>query len=115
MGTKKWSEIKNRAPVPEELRKAAEAEMRAEIREYNLTELRRLVSELTQDDLAETLGINQSAVSKLERADDMSVSRLAQTIAALGGEMHISATFDNVTVPIKLGKATTVETHAKAS
>ena len=44
MGTKKWSEIKNRAPVPEELRKTAEAEMRAEIREYNLTELRRLVS-----------------------------------------------------------------------
>ena len=115
MGTKKWSEIKNRAAVPEELRKAAEVEMRAEIREYNLTELRRLVSELTQDDLAETLGINQSAVSKLERAEDMSVSRLAQTIAALGGEIQISATFDNVTVPIKLGKPNAAQTHAKAS
>ena len=115
MGTKKWSEIKNRAPVSKELQIAAEAELRAEIREYNLTELRRLVSELTQDDLGEALGINQSAVSKLERAEDMSISRLAQTIAALGGEIHISATFDDVTVPIKLGKPKATEPHAKAS
>ena len=51
MRTKKWSEVTRRAPVPEEPRKAAEAEMQAEIREYNL---------------AETLGINHPAVSKLE-------------------------------------------------
>lgn len=100
MRTKKWSEIKRRAPVPEELRKAAEAEMRAEIREYNL---------------AETLGINQSAVLKLERAEDMSISRLAQAIAALGGEIQISQTFDDVNVPIKLGKPKAAQTHANAS
>ena len=43
----------------------------------------------------------------------MSVSRLAHTIAALGGELQISATFDDVTVPIKLGNPTPAQTHAR--
>lgn len=46
---------------------------------------------MTQTDVARILGITQSRVSKLERAEDLNVSTLERYVAALGGELRVDA------------------------
>jgi len=48
---------------------------------------------LTQQELAETLNVDQSAISKLEHRTDMYVSTLRRCIAAMGGQLEIRAVF----------------------
>lgn len=60
--------------------------------EMALQELRQALH-LTQQQLAETLEINQAAVSKIERESDMFVSTLKRFLAAMGGELRIVASF----------------------
>lgn len=55
---------------------------------------------MTQQQLAEALKVDQSAVSKLERRTDMYVSTLRRCIAALGGELQIRAVFPEGSVVI---------------
>jgi predicted transcriptional regulator len=55
----------------------------------------------TQLALAEALDIGQTALSHLERRDDILLSSLAAYIEALGGNLHIAATFPNAD-PLKL-------------
>lgn len=57
-----------------------------------LDELRE-ARQLTQTHLAGLLGVNQAAVSKLERRADMYVSSLRHTIEAMGGQLEICAKF----------------------
>jgi ribosome-binding protein aMBF1 (putative translation factor) len=56
------------------------------------TELRQAL-QWTQQELAEKLGMNQAAISKLEHQSDMYVSTLRRFVTALGGELHITAHF----------------------
>ena len=49
----------------------------------------------SQKQIAEKLGINQAAVSKMERRTDMYVSTLRDLIRAMGGELEIIAHFPN--------------------
>jgi hypothetical protein len=46
------------------------------------------------------LGVNQAAVSKLERRADMYVSTLQSFVKAMGGELKITARFPEGTVGI---------------
>jgi hypothetical protein len=46
------------------------------------------------------LGVNQAAVSKLERRTDMYVSTLQDFVRAMGGELKITARFPEGTVEI---------------
>jgi predicted transcriptional regulator/DNA-binding XRE family transcriptional regulator len=55
----------------------------------------------TQSSLAEALKIGQTALSHLERRDDILLSTLLAYIRALGGDLHIAATFPDAE-PIKL-------------
>lgn len=55
---------------------------------------------LTQQELAETLNVDQSAISKLEHRTDMYVSTLRRCIAAMGGQLEIRAVFPEGTVRI---------------
>lgn len=48
---------------------------------------------LTQAQVAESLGVNQTGVSKIEQRDDILVSTLARLVEALGGELQIHARF----------------------
>ena len=50
--------------------------------------------------LAKILGVNQAAVSKLERRADMYVSTLQDFVKAMGGELRIIAKFPEGTVEI---------------
>jgi transcriptional regulator with XRE-family HTH domain len=64
-----------------------------------LDELRQ-AREMTQVHLAKILGVNQAAVSKLERRADMYVSTLHDFVKAMGGELKITAKFAEGTVEI---------------
>jgi DNA-binding XRE family transcriptional regulator len=78
------------------------------IAEMALDELRE-ARELTQQDLANLLGINQAAVFKMERRADMYISTLQSMIRAMGGQLKIEAVFPEGRVEInqfrKLKKA----------
>ena len=55
---------------------------------------------LPQKELAQTLNVDQSAISKLEHRTDMYVGTLRRCIAAMGGKLEISAIFPEGTVRI---------------
>jgi predicted transcriptional regulator len=55
---------------------------------------------MTQQELARTLQVDQSAVSKLEHRTDMYVSTLRRCVAAMGGQLEIRAVFPQGTVRI---------------
>ncbi|MBV8939028.1 MAG: helix-turn-helix transcriptional regulator [Alphaproteobacteria bacterium] len=66
------------------------AELIAE--EATLQELRKALH-CSQEKVAEELGVNQAAVSKIERRTDMYVSTLRSYIEAMGGSLDIVAQF----------------------
>jgi DNA-binding XRE family transcriptional regulator len=57
-----------------------------------LDELRAARS-MTQEQLANVLGVKQAAVSKMERRTDMYISTLRGIIKAMGGQLEIRAVF----------------------
>jgi len=67
--------------------------------EMALQELREAM-QLTQQELAEHLKMNQAAVSKMEHQSDMYVSTLRRFIAAMGGQLRIVAHFPHGDVVI---------------
>ncbi|HEY7387377.1 MAG TPA: XRE family transcriptional regulator [Bryobacteraceae bacterium] len=89
-----------RAKLPSEIRAKNEAWVRKTVAELPLVELR-AARELTQQNLAEVLGVNQAAVSKLERRTDMYVSTLARFIEAMGGKLEIRAVFPDGAVTLE--------------
>ncbi len=66
------------------------AQLRAE--EMSLRELRR-AHKLTQDRIAETLGIGQDQVSRLEQRSDLLLSTLRSYVEAMGGRLTLVAEF----------------------
>lgn len=62
------------------------------IARMRLDDIRR-ARELSQEQLARELGINQAAVSKIEHRTDLYVSTLRRYIEAAGGELRIIAQF----------------------
>ena len=69
--------------------------------ELPLQELRQ-ARELSQEELAEVLGLNQATISKLERRTDMYLSSLRRFVEAMGGELEITANFPEGRVRIQL-------------
>jgi transcriptional regulator with XRE-family HTH domain len=67
--------------------------------ELPLHELRR-ARHLTQEQLAEALGMDQGNISKLERRTDMYVSTLRKFVEALGGELEVVARFPEGSIRI---------------
>jgi len=77
----------------------------------------RLAEAVSQAELAGRLEITQSAVSKLEQADDVRVSTLRQYLDALGARLELVAVFDDDErrVPIHLGHSGVQERSWRAS
>jgi transcriptional regulator with XRE-family HTH domain len=67
--------------------------------EMPLQELR-IAKELSQVKLAESLHVNQAAISKLERRTDMYISTLRSYIKAMGGDLEVIARFPDGEVRI---------------
>ncbi len=63
---------------------------------------------LTQTQLAESMDIPQSAVSKMERQADMYISTLRRFVEAMGGELDIAVRFGDQSVRVtQLGEPNT--------
>jgi DNA-binding XRE family transcriptional regulator len=92
-----------------ELKSKMSAKQRAEIKagkerllaEIPLEQLR-AARNLTQTNLAHTLGVNQSAISKIEKRSDMYLSTLRSYVEAMGGVLDIQAIFPEGAVHIDM-------------
>jgi predicted transcriptional regulator len=87
------------AKMSPERRTRNEAAAKKMIEEMPLDELRE-ARELTQEQLARVLRVNQAAVSKMERRTDMYLSTLQGIIKAMGGQLEIRAVFPDGVVLI---------------
>jgi len=73
-------------------REKIENRARAILISMALQELRQS-RDLTQQDLANILHINQAALSKMENQTDMRISTLRKLLAAMGGNLKLVAEF----------------------
>lgn len=55
---------------------------------------------ITQQDMANLLGIKQENVSRMERRKDMRLSTMKEYVEALGGKIEVNAVFPDSTVSI---------------
>ena len=97
MPTRNFRELLDRLPTSR--RQSVERRVASTLASMPLDELRK-ARQMTQVKLAETLGVNQGEVSKIEHRTDMYVSTLAEYIEALGGRLEIRAVFDDREVRI---------------
>lgn len=74
--------------------------------EIGLYELRRALDR-SQADLAASLSISQSAVSQLERGEDIKLSTLRSYVRGLGAHLRVVAVFgdgkNETAIPIRIG------------
>lgn len=93
----KFAELRRQMSPAAQARAARLAEKYSS--EMALDELR-VAREMSQENLAQVLGVKQNAVSKLERRADMYVSSLRNIVRAMGGELEIQAVFPDGVVKI---------------
>jgi DNA-binding XRE family transcriptional regulator len=96
--THSWKEVRKKLSPEREARMKQFVE--GELKKLPLYELRQ-ARNLTQENLAHTLHVPQSSVSKLERRADMYLSTLRSYIEAMGGELSIRAVFPDGEVQIE--------------
>ncbi|VGO13493.1 Putative antitoxin HigA2 [Pontiella desulfatans] len=82
------------ADMPEERLEKIKIKTEVLKNELALKELRQAM-ELTQEELAKELHVNQAAVSKFESQSDIYISTLRKILFAMGGELRIVAHFDD--------------------
>jgi len=91
--------------VKETMSSESQARARAKteqmLREMALDELRAALS-LTQEHLAETLGIRQASVSKIIHGQNMYISTLDKVIKAMGGDLELYVALPNGRVKLSL-------------
>ena len=90
--SKPFSELREKM-TPEQ-RKRSKTKTEVLKNEMALQELRQAL-DLTQEELARALQVNQAAVSKFESQSDIYISTLRKILFAMGGELRIIAHFDD--------------------
>jgi len=92
--------------TPEEREKLAARTAQLIEEELTLRDLRR-AEKLTQERMAELMGVEQENVSRLERRADLLLSTLSSYVAAMGGKLRLVAEFPNrKPIAIALGDIT---------
>ena len=94
---KTFRELRAKMSPAAQARSAARAE--ATLVEMQLQELRKS-RDVTQVDLAKVMKVEQAAISKLERREDMYVSTLRDYVKALGGELKLVASFPDAEIQV---------------
>ncbi|GJD19183.1 putative transcriptional regulator [Rivularia sp. IAM M-261] len=79
---------------PEE-RKEIEEEANLLIAEEMTRQQLRLALKLTQEQMAESLQVDQGNISRLEQRTDLMLSTLRRYVAAMGGELKLVVEFPN--------------------
>jgi transcriptional regulator with XRE-family HTH domain len=90
MPNRKFSELLDALPAGR--RQEVAQRVRETLAAMPLNELRR-ARQMTQASLAESLGVNQGEVSKIEHRTDLYLSTLSEYVEALGGTLEIRAVF----------------------
>src|SRR5713226_1479337 len=90
MPRRKFQELLDEMPAAR--RKSIARSVERALAAMPLDELRR-ARKMTQVALAQTLGVNQGEVSKIEHRTDVYLSALAGYVEALGGRLEIRAVF----------------------
>ena len=90
MPTRKFRELLDEMPAAR--RKKIAKGVQQALAAMPLEEVRR-ARQMTQVALAQTLGVNQGEVSKIEHRTDVYLSTLAGYVEALGGRLEIRAVF----------------------
>ncbi|MGO9228419.1 MAG: XRE family transcriptional regulator [Bryobacteraceae bacterium] len=80
--------------MPAERQRKIASRVQRTLASMPLEEVRR-ARQMTQAELANTLGVNQGEVSKIEHRTDIYLSTLAGYVEALGGKLEIRAVFPN--------------------
>ena len=92
--------------TPEERAKVAARTAELIEEELTLRDLRQ-AEHLTQERMAELMGVEQENVSRLERRADLLLSTLSSYVSAMGGKLRLIAEFPNRRpVAIALGEIT---------
>jgi transcriptional regulator with XRE-family HTH domain len=86
----KWRDLF--AKMPPESRARALAAVERMKREIPLVEVRRQLN-LSQQALAERMGVSRSSVSRFERQSGMHLRDLRRIVESMGGELEITARF----------------------
>jgi predicted transcriptional regulator len=88
------------AKMPKEAQEEVEAKAAIEVEEILISEMRKLAG-FTQKDLAEKMGVTQSALSQLENQSDPQLSTLSKLVQALGGELELHVKYQDKDLKIK--------------
>ena len=94
-----FAEIEKEILRDPERRASVERHKTAMRTSMRLVELRERL-DATQTDLAAIMGTTQANVSRIEHANNVYVSTLADYIGALGGQLEINAVFDDRVIPL---------------
>jgi transcriptional regulator with XRE-family HTH domain len=94
---KSYNELRQK--MTPERRAAAEKRAQEMLIKMALQELRQ-EKQLTQQEIADILNINQAALSKMEGQSDMRISTLRKLIGAMGGNLKLVAEFPDGEVVI---------------
>ena len=93
-----------RAKMSPEARALAEEKAKELRKEIDLAQLRQAL-QLSQQQLAKKMRVNQPEVAKIEKRADMLLSTLASVLRAMGAELKIIASFPDHDIHIQsLGK-----------
>ena len=97
---RKWDDIRRSKGDPE---RAARVQKRvdAALLDMSLAELRTQLG-LTQAEMAKAAEMDQSELSKVERRSDHLVSTLRRCVAALGGELEVTAVVGDKRVRLRV-------------
>lgn len=88
--------------LPEERRQHIEARAEELILEEHALRRLRKARKLTQEHMAELLGVRQDSISRLERRSDLLLSTLRGYIEAMGGSLQLLVKFDDdQAVPVR--------------
>lgn len=98
---RKFMEVQKEILADPAMRERAEREKAAMRAAMRLADIREQRKE-TQAALAEMLGVSQANVSRIEKADNLYLSTLADYVAGLGGHLEINAVFDDEVLPVGL-------------
>ena len=80
--------------TPQELARVAARTAELVEEELTLRDLRQ-AQQLTQERMAQLMGVEQENVSRLERRADLLLSTLSSYVAAMGGRLRLIAEFPN--------------------
>ena len=94
-----------------------EAETERLHQEYLTLRQLRKAKDLTQTQLAESLGVRQATVAKLEKRSDLMISTLRRCVEAMGGRLELTVRFpDHAAVQLEgLGDTEDAPTLGKAA